>query len=147
MDDALHSKEDFPGDARRDFHSFLAEYGLTPEWFESVCTRSDDIATYPSDTAPSIVVDDSPIAGRGVFVTSDFTPGEIVAVATWGKHRTLAGRFVNHSHEPNVIPVFLENGCGAYKAIGYIKNGEEITVDYREVMILSYGKGEVVRHG
>jgi SET domain-containing protein len=102
-----------------------------------------------------IEVRKSKIDGRGVFALRDFKPGEIVIA--WDTSNTLSddeyerlpeeqrkyvvrhkgawlymlepGRYVNHSCDPNAIPL-----NGADVAIREIRAGDEVTSDYRPVM-------------
>lgn len=98
----------------------------------------------------------SGIQGRGVFALRDFKPGEVVF--QWDLTNTLTDeqyerlpaeqrhyvarykgewiymlepmRYLNHSCEPNTMPL---NGVDV--VIRDIKAGEEITTDYRPVML------------
>lgn len=80
----------------------------------------------------NIEVKDSKIQGVGVFATNPFKQGSFIGLAhTNGQPSTELGRYHNHSENPNAESVLIGNEryLITKKAI---KNGEEITVDYRK---------------
>lgn len=126
---------------RDDFTFMLSSYGFLPE---VVRQQSED----PSDQTPmpfggwAFKVDDSPIEGKGVFLTASADAGFVVGPARIQGKRTPLGRYTNHSAQPNSRMVLLPNGdinlvlvrpvlgcCGG-------ENGEEVTIDYRQALRL-----------
>lgn len=127
---------------RLDFLLVLVEYGITPfqarEWSE----RTDDMHPEPVDLG-TILIRESAIEGRGLFVQVRAAPGDVLAPARLNGLRTPVGRYANHSQTPNAM--FVEKGGDAFlMAICPIAPycsetvpGDEITVDYRQALSLA----------
>jgi len=79
-----------------------------------------------------VEIKNSDIEGMGVFATRNIYAGGTIAVARIGDKRTSAGRYVNHSDNPNSAGT-IDNGVGYFVAIRDIGKGDEITADYREI--------------
>jgi hypothetical protein len=67
-----------------------------------------------------------------MFAQVDLEQGDIIGLASVNAiHKTYLGRYTNHSHNPNIDFLYLQN----YDLIGVakqpIKKGEELLVDYR----------------
>ena len=122
---------------RDDFVSFLAEDGRTAEEVRATSIDDSDQIPMPDGSAPGFTVRPSPIEGLGAFLTIPAAEGQTLAPARLNGKRTPAGRFVNHSGNPNARFVKAQNGdvyLVAKRAIaGCVggSQGEEITVDYR----------------
>jgi hypothetical protein len=74
-----------------------------------------------------------------VFANRTIADGEIIAPARRNGKRCIAGRFTNHSHDPNAK--FVQTGIDDHAdmiATRKIENGEEITVDYRISGLVAY---------
>lgn len=88
----------------------------------------------------------SKIEGKGVFASGNIKEGEVVGPSRINKMRTPLGRYTNHSKKPNAKMVLKENGDIDLVAVSNIAGykggqlGEEITVDYRQVLRLSLGE-------
>jgi hypothetical protein len=78
----------------------------------------------------------SDIDGLGVFVTQDFRPGDVIAPARIGAERSAAGRYANHSMNPNAT-VVRDGDTLNFIASRDITEGTEMTVDYRQVLAVS----------
>ncbi len=116
---------------RRDYQKFLREYGLTDERVKAIShNRSDHVDVKLS----GVEIKASPIEGMGMFATRAYIPGSQIIAARIGTCRTLAGRLINHSCKANVVFVPLADGSLMVTAIRQIKRGEELTVDYRQVL-------------
>ena len=114
-------------DEREDYLRFLAEEGLTDEVVWEIST-SVPVLAMPSD---SFIVMGSAIHGLGLFATRQIHEGANIAPALLMGCKTVAGRYANHSGEPNAIFVQLDDHNVVLSAVQEINEGEEITVDYR----------------
>lgn len=118
----------------------FAEFATGNPWWTGDVVEGDD-ADFPPGYA-HLVVRDSPIEGRGLFATVDIAPGVVAPARIDGK-RTPAGRYVNHSHNPNAAFALRADGAIDLVALRAIagcvggSRGEEITVDYRQAVALS----------
>lgn len=117
-----------------DFFAFLESRGFDPEVFERVSASREDQRDFP-EPAP-VRLGKSSIQGLGVFATRDFSEGEVVAPARVEGKRTPAGRYTNHAKAPNGAMVLRENGDIDLTATQPISAGEEVTVNYRQVLEL-----------
>jgi len=135
---------------REDYEAFLKEWGLSAEYIRQVSEDDSDAIELPNGTY-KFQVGNSPIEGKGLFATADIEQGEDIAPARIEGKRTLAGRYTNHAKEPNAVMVSLYGVDGdksmvILRAIKPIKGrrggqqGEEITVDYRQVLQLNMGE-------
>lgn len=128
-----------------DFHDAIALYGFDAETVASISENTSDLIPFPYGEY-KVVVAPSPIAGRGMFASGDIAAMEAIAPARIGGKRTPAGRWVNHAKEPNAIAVKAANDDVYLFATRDIAGstgsglGEEITVDYRQVLHLSLGE-------
>lgn len=111
-----------------DFDLFLAENGFTQEQMDTA------LKTVLVDPTPcgNISVEPSEIAGKGVFSSRQIAAGECVAIASIRGVWTLAGRYTNHSPNPNSVAKY-EGDRIVITANQMIACGEEITADYRQV--------------
>jgi hypothetical protein len=122
---------------RVDFSAALSELGVTSEdvLFQSMTT--EDRTSFP-DGQWDVRLSRSPISGVGLFATRPFQVGEVICPARIGSFRTPAGRYVNHSANPNCKFVAI-NGSGinlvaTRRIAGCLggQPGEELTVCYRQ---------------
>lgn len=125
---------------REDFSAMLAEVGASVETVQEQSDDTSDCIPFPPGCY-SCGVFDSPIAGKGLFATADFGSGTVIAPARIGGKRTPAGRFINHSadpnaamleHDGNIYVVALRDIAGSRATL----LGEEITTDYRKNVAL-----------
>jgi hypothetical protein len=122
-----------PAADRADFARFLEESSLSADWVDQVSTNPHDQVPMPFGW--SLLVANSPIHGCGAFALQAIGPGQVAAPARVGGRRTPAGRFVNHSANPNAAGVPASDDPEAdvdLVALRPILPGEEITVDYRQ---------------
>lgn len=128
-----------------DYFEALDELGLSPEFVDAVSRRTDDLIDFP-DGSYKVGVFNSFIEGKGLFATGDIADGEIIAPARINGKRTPAGRYVNHSPTPNAIAQKYPDEDIVFIAIKDIEGmvggvmGEEITVDYRQVLKINLGE-------
>jgi hypothetical protein len=125
-----------------DYYAAIKEFGLTHEQVLEVSLNESDQIPFPYGEY-KVQVKESNIEGKGLFATSNFEEGDVIAPARLNKMRTPAARYVNHSKSPNAYfvrddkeNIFIVSS----KNIGGCRGGkigEEITVDYRQAMSLS----------
>jgi hypothetical protein len=127
---------------RQDFQSMLKETGWKEKDVLRLSHYREDCIPFPHGSY-SVAPGDSPIQGKGLFCTSQINVNEFIAPMRLNGLRTPAGYLVNHAKEPNAMAVKMDNGdmyLVAIKNIGGMSGaslGEEITVDYRQVMQLN----------
>lgn len=123
--------------SRSDYERMLVELGVTEEIVRAQSECTDDFIEMPEPVHPYRIVN-SPIEGKGYFLTADAGSGDILAPAKIEEKRTPAGRYVNHSNTPNARMFPCEDGGIYLVAIKDIygcrggDNGQEVTVNYRE---------------
>jgi hypothetical protein len=122
---------DWASKARSDYNTFVREFGLPLGFIDAVMRRTDDLVETEA-CFRNMVMSESRIHGIGVVAIRDISAGECIAPARRDQMRCVAGRFTNHSHEPNAE--FRATGIGDHVdmiALCDIAAGSEITVDYR----------------
>lgn len=118
-----------------DYKSAIMELGFDEATVQEQVKNTEDMCELPHG-AYKIKVGDSDLAGNGLFATAKIMPGEVIAPARIDGKRTIAGRYTNHSLNPNaqyivsghdlyLIAIKEINGCKGGQ------NGDEITIDYR----------------
>jgi len=123
-----------------DFFAAIEQFGFSPDEVRAMSENEKDQVPFPFGEY-KVMIAPSQIEGKGLFATGNFGPQEVIAPTLIGGKRTPAGRYTNHSKEPNAIMMHLDGvvylvatrpicGCKG----GMI--GEEITVDYRQVLSL-----------
>lgn len=131
-------------DDLEDYLTAIAEFGFEPDDVRAISENTEDQCPFPYGEY-RVVVAPSHIEGRGLFATGDIAEFEAIAPARLDGKRTPAGRFTNHAKQPNAIMVPAANGdiyLFAIRPISGCKGsalGEEITVNYRQVLNLSLG--------
>ncbi len=127
-------------EAIADFAKFLKESGFTAEEVRRASEIDTDLTNFFGVT--QVVVEKSKIEGLGLFASDDMGAGTRIPARVDGC-RTPAGRYTNHSNTPNVSVELLENGDINWVVERPIQGmrgglvGEEITVNYREVLKLN----------
>ncbi len=126
---------------QEDFLAAIAEFGYTEDAVRELSEQTDDAVALPGGSY-KFQVGDSEVEGKGLFATADIYLGDIIAPASIEGKRTIAGRYTNHAKEPNAIMVRYAGGDISLQAIQTIRGneggflGDEITVDYRQVLAL-----------
>lgn len=115
---------------QEDYSCMLGELGVTEELVRSQSENTDDLIPVESENARTAVSD---IEGTGVFATKSFPENSRVALARVGSQRTPVGRYTNHSKNPNskMVPT---GGDVLLVTTRPVVEGEELTVDYRQVV-------------
>tara|TARA_R110000772_G_scaffold68875_4_gene152501 strand:- start:5031 stop:5879 length:849 start_codon:yes stop_codon:yes gene_type:complete len=128
-----------------DFVLAIAEYGFDEKTVREQSENTFDQINFPFG-GYGVMVSDSSIEGKGLFATKDFLTGEIIAPARILGLRTPAGRYTNHSKNPNATMFLKDNGDIDLIANSKIKGyqggtiGQEVTVDYRQALNLTVGR-------
>lgn len=127
-----------------DFYAAIESFGFDAETVRTISENEDDQVDFPHGEY-KISVGDSKIEGRGLFATGNIPQFEVIAPALIDGKRTPAGRYTNHAKNPNAMMFRMENGdiyLVALRDIAGCKGGnlgEEITVDYRQALIVTIG--------
>lgn len=128
---------------REDFEKLISVAGFSTELVRSQSENESDMIPMPPEYASRYTVRSSSIEGLGGFCSSPAKAGEVIAPARLAGMRTPAGRFTNHSADPNADLIMAENGdvwlVAKRDIIGCLGGnvGEEITVNYRQSLALS----------
>lgn len=126
-----------------DYEQMLLDLGVTAEQVEAESLYEHDHMPFPPPWESRIAVRQSAIHGHGLFAETNFAAGELICPARINQFRTPAGRFTNHSGSPNTMAVRFNRDDLGWVAIRDIhgrrggQNGEEITVDYRQVVAVA----------
>jgi hypothetical protein len=124
-----------------DYYAAIAEYGFDQETVQQQVQNLNDQCDFPLG-GYKVMVAPSKIDGKGLFATGNIEINEIIAPARIKGLRTPAGRFTNHSKNPNAKMILLDNGdinLIATMPIDGCKGGNlgsEITIDYRQALSL-----------
>jgi hypothetical protein len=120
---------------RADYLAFVAQLGVAQPVIDAI-VHIDDLVPMPPGFA--VQVRASPIHGEGLFALKAFAPGAPICPGRLGGHRTPAGRFINHSSNPNMMWVRRGDDLEAV-AVKAIDAGDEITLCYRAAVRLNFG--------
>ncbi len=125
---------------RKDYQKMLFESGFSHEIALAQSENTDDMIWIDNAITR---VSESPIQGKGLFVTSPIKKGALICSARVGGLRTQAGRYTNHSRTPNAKMVLQFNGNVDLIAVVDFEGckgggiGTEVTIDYRQALALS----------
>lgn len=125
---------------RSDYYSALADYGISHQKAQEQTKNHDDLI---ADNIDNIFVRKSIIDGVGLFSGDDFKNGDFICVAKLGEKRTIAGRYTNHSPNPNAVFAFAD-GDIILIAISDINIDDEITINYRAALSLQISRPDLV---
>ena len=113
--------------ARDDYQKFLLEFHLTEEDAQAATHSSAVVAL----SSIKVTIKKSMIEGLGLFVNGLIDANEVIAPALLNGEKTDAGRYTNHSGEPNAKIIVIDGRNINLVAVRAIED-EEITTDYRE---------------
>ena len=124
-----------------DYYVAIREMGFDHETVRKISLNEDDQIPFPYGSY-NVEIAKSKIEGRGLFTTADIKEGDVIAPARLKGMRTPAGRYINHSKNPNSY--FFMDSVGDVFVVanknlkGYRGGnlGDEITVDYRQILSL-----------
>lgn len=123
---------------RDDYEKFLEEVDLTEDQVRRESEFEGDLIDLPEGYSAVLSVRNSDIEGKGVFTSWPFEENQIIAPVRIDGKRTILGRYLNHSADPNCK--FVPLPCGdiilvTRRCVSGCKGGdqgEELTVDYRK---------------
>jgi hypothetical protein len=115
-----------------DFHLMLKSIGFTHDQMIAVSEFDGDLIKMP-DYVDNVCVMPSKIEGNGLFATKFIESGSEICPARINDKRTPAGRYTNHGFQEN-SEIKLSDGNAFIVAKTDIHNGEEITLNYRDVI-------------
>ena len=126
---------------REDFVKVIEEFGLDEPTVELISQMETDQIEFPPGCGTTLVIRDSTIHGNGIFTSVPAKVFDVLAPARLNGKRTPAGRWVNHSKDPNCF--FVKNDAGdiwllAMRDIAGCHggdSGEELTVDYKQALL------------
>lgn len=120
---------------REDYGHFLRQFGVTQAVMDEMVETDDQIPMPPGFDA---LVKPSKIHGMGLFATRDFEAGDVICPGRLNGHRTPAGRYTNHSADPNATSMKWGDDIYAV-AIRHVYAGEEILICYRTAIKVNVG--------
>ncbi len=121
---------------RKDFRLFLDQMGMTQDQMDAVVQMDHDLIPMPESF--NVELRDSALHGKGLFAIKEFSAGELICPGRINGKRTPAGRFINHSSNPNATTSKVGDDIEAV-AIRKIQENEEIVIDYRTSMKVNFG--------
>lgn len=118
----------------REYLDMLREVGFTEDQVAFETAIMEDRLDVDLDLL-CLALGPSAIEGTGVKAMKPFGATETIGPMNLCGYRTQLGRFTNHSDHPNASPLAVSDGI-LMIANHEIPVGEEITVDYREMLKL-----------
>ena len=122
--------EDIGKTDRDDWECFLSELAITNEQVWALTIAGNQC----KKPMQGVEVRESGIQGLGLFTTSKIKANTVIGVALRNGVKTHAGRYVNHSPNPNTKLIVRDMANIDLVAIRDIDEGEEITTNYRETL-------------
>ena len=116
--------------AKNDHDLFLHEFGISDDLERAVMSYTGDLDLTEID---GVRLGSSEIHGEGTFATKHFKSPYCVGHSILRNQRTILGRYMNHSPEPNCIPVMASDGI-LVVVINDVCEGDELLINYRDVM-------------
>jgi hypothetical protein len=130
-------------DDRKDYLNVISDFGFDEISVRSISECKEDQIEFPKNTSQKVCIRPSAIEGMGVFASYPIDPFEIIGPVRIHGKRTPIGRYANHSKNPNSFFVKNDNGDIYAMSMKPIRgcvggsNGDEITVDYYQVLTLN----------
>lgn len=128
---------------RADYAAVIEKSPFTHEEVRGQVENEADQIELPDEWGSVVVRRKSNIQGDGMFLSWPVEMDTVLGPARLGGKRTPLGRYVNHSKTPNAKPELMDNGDVYLVAKRNVSgcqggsHGEEITVDYRDMLKLS----------
>lgn len=126
---------------RADYSLMVESMGMSEDDIQKQVTNEADMMAMP-DEYDLAFVGESVINGKGYIADQLICGGDLIAPARIGDFRTDAGRYTNHALSPNAAMVVCGSGVDLM-ALKNIEPGEEITVNYRDVIDHRYSEGDL----
>lgn len=120
---------------REDYAKFLTQFGVTQAVMDAIVATPDVI---PMPEGFEVIVKESRLHGLGLFALKYFAAGELICPGRIDGHRTPAGRYINHSADPNATSVKTGDDIAAV-ALRPIHPGDEILICYRTAVKVNFG--------
>ena len=122
--------------AQADYQLFLEQLGVDQPTMDAIVTIESDLIDMPE--GHDVELKTSPVHGVGMFATRYFFAGEVICPGRLDGKRTPAGRYINHSCDPNVIPYKFDDDLYVI-AIKDVGVGNELLIDYRDAVGTNFG--------
>lgn len=126
---------------RADYSLMVESMGVSEDEIQKQVSNEADMMAMP-DEYDLAFVGESIIQGKGYIADQLISGGDLIAPARIGDFRTEAGRYTNHALNPNAAMVVCGSGVDLV-ALKDIEPGEEITVNYRDVIDHRYSEGDL----
>jgi hypothetical protein len=123
-------------EVKDDYQLFLTQMGLTQVEMDKIATITDDLMDMPKEFFTDLRP--SKIEGKGLFATKSFKMWDVVCPCRLDGKRTPGGRFVNHSHKNNLMPIKIGDDIYAIASKDIYEN-EELLLNYRDMMSVNFG--------
>ena len=124
----------------QDYARFLLETNTSQEEMDAI-VQIDDLVEMPREF-DHLYVSDSSRDGAGLFSKKIFLEGDVIGPVRQGEFRTIAGRYANHSLFPTSKPVMIDNEFYVC-ATRNMSIGEEITMNYRDILRFRESRGDL----
>ena len=123
-------------EVKDDYKLFLTQIELSQVEMDKIANITHDLIDMPKEYFTEIR--ESKIQGKGLFATKSFKMWEIVCPCRLDGKRTPGGRFVNHSHKNNLMPIKIGDNIYAIASQDIYEN-EELLLNYRNMMSVNFG--------
>jgi hypothetical protein len=127
---------------RADYKSMIDSIQMTEEEVRAQVENTNDITEMPQ-SYEHVYIAESSLEGKGLFSKDKIVAGSVICPSRINGNRTIAGRYTNHALLCNAEMVFIGEDIGL-KALKDIETGEEITVNYRNVINHRNIKGDLL---
>lgn len=126
---------------RHDYAAFLNEKGWDETQVRAIVKQTQDVIELPLQEF-GLALQESAIEGLGLFAQKAFVPSEAIMIARLKDKRTQAGRYINHALRPNAFFKYVDGDIHCI-CLTPISEGEEITVNYRDVFAMRESEGDL----
>lgn len=117
------------------YRCMMRLYGVDEDRAKELFEDERDLI--PFREAVGVHIGESKIHGKGLITSMDIPKGDGMASMRVSGKRTPAGRYTNHSFNPNAEMTKDDNGDLYIRSLENIPSGAEVTIDYREAIKLS----------
>lgn len=117
-----------------EFEELIRKSGIDMTVLRPIYENILDQIPFPYEA--KVMTGRSKVDGIGMFATEPLKVGDIIAPASISGRRTPAGRYTNHSNNPNAEMVRHQVDDVLLVACQDIPESTEVFVDYRQVWLL-----------